>query len=118
LIEPVFYLSQKGELNTIKQTKRRMKMETILKVAIPDKKAKGFLRRQEQALRFQEIVKSGEISSKSFSEMIDFLVGFVTEPADRKEARELLVDLSQEEYETIFESLKGNQTSSAVPLAS
>jgi len=68
-----------------------------LQFEIPDSSAPGFLRRQREALRYREALRTSP-SVQTMDEMISFLLTFVVEPVDRDAARELLLDLSRDDY--------------------
>jgi hypothetical protein len=74
-----------------------------LKFDFPDKNSKGYLRRQH---KIQEIVASGEGDPEIFSKMVDLLLEYVVEPSDRDEARELLWDMSEVEYNDAMAALQ------------
>lgn len=74
---------------------------TKLVFDIPEAAAPGFLRRQRDAIRYREALRN-EPELQDMDNMIDFLLTFVAEPADRAAARELLLDLSRMEYMQLF----------------
>lgn len=87
---------------------------TQLRFVVPDRETPGFLRRIREALRFQEAIKQQQVSAKLLDEMIDFLVTFVEEPDDPKQAKDMLLDASQEQFEQLLNSISGGD---ADPLA-
>ena len=74
---------------------------------VPDEKTPGFLRRQMAANRFSELLRAGEVNQEYFENLITFLMGFISEPEDRDEAREALLDASQEQYMELLEAVNG-----------
>ena len=81
----------------------------MLKFEFPDKDSKGYLRRQH---KIQEIAAGGEDDGRIFFRMVDLLLEFAVEPEDRNEARELIWDMSEEEYD---EAMSAIQEGSEVP---
>jgi hypothetical protein len=72
----------------------------------PGRDTPGYLRRARQALSFQESMQ-GKPSIKALDSMIDFLLQFVTEPTDKDEARELLLDASEAQFDEMLTSITG-----------
>lgn len=68
-----------------------------LQFEIPDSEAPGFLRRQREAIKYREALRTNP-SVQTMDDLITFLLGFVVEPTDREQARELLLDLSRDDY--------------------
>lgn len=81
----------------------------------PDENAPGFLKRLKQALRFQQLMRQGGYTPEDVDGMVDFLLDYVTQPADREEARALLWDASQRDFMAMLEALGGE--SAPDPLA-
>jgi hypothetical protein len=74
---------------------------------VPSRDAPGFLRRQREAIRFsEELTKTPSI--ETMDELIEFLLQFVTIPEDRDEAREALLDASQNQFQELLTVLKGS----------
>ena len=80
---------------------------TELVFEVPDEKTPGFLRRQMAASRFREMLNAGEINQEYFENLITFLLGFITEPGNREEAREALLDATQEQYLELLQAVNG-----------
>lgn len=84
----------------------------------PGKDAPGFLRRQRDALQFQQTIKAGNFGPELVDQMIALLLPFVESPADRAEAAEMLLDASEAQFETMLKAVQGvtpNPTSAAMP---
>lgn len=75
-----------------------------LRFEIPGPDAPGFIRRQREAQRYREALKA-DFSLANMDAMIGFLLTFVVEPEDREQARELLLDLSRNEYNDLLEAV-------------
>lgn len=71
---------------------------------IPDASAPGFLRRQRAAAQHLATIRSG-FTAAALDSMLTFLLGFVAEPLDREQARELLLDLSREDYNSFLKAV-------------
>lgn len=75
-----------------------------LEFSIPGPNEPGFLRRQREAIYHREQLRT-DGSVASIDGMIGFLTQFVTSPADREQARELLLDLSREDYNNLLNAV-------------
>lgn len=71
----------------------------------PAKDSPGYLRRARTALELQEAMKSPTI--EALDRLVDFLAQYVTEPADREQAREALFDASEEQLMGLLETVGG-----------
>jgi len=76
-----------------------------IKIVVPSAKDKGYLRRQQKALHFAEMMKSEKPSAEMVDAMAEFVCDFVKEPQDRTAAKEAILDLSQEEFEEIIAAI-------------
>jgi hypothetical protein len=85
-----------------------------VKFQAPDSTTPGFLKRMKRALNFSEQINAGKLNASMIDGLVDFLVDFVIEPKDRDEAKELLLDASQEQFESMLGAVMGNAP--AVPL--
>jgi len=74
----------------------------------PDEQAPGFLRRQKKALVFVKAFSVDNPTPEMVDEMVEFLVDYVTEPADRDEACELLWDASQAQIMELMQAVGGS----------
>ena len=85
--------------------------EIVFKV--PDEKSPGFLRRMMAAGRFSELMRKGETGAEYYDNLITFLLCFIVEPEDRDEAREALLDATQDQYLELLDAVnnQGNPTS-------
>ena len=73
----------------------------------PTADSPGFLKRTRTAAILMEELKGGKFSAKSVDDLVDFLVVFVTEPAEPKEAREALLDVSQNDFTNMLTAIMG-----------
>ena len=71
-------------------------------VAIPDAKTPGYLRRLIEADRFGKMIKSGDID---YEQLVSWILTFVSEPEDRDEAREALLDATLEQYKDVIDAI-------------
>ena len=76
----------------------------------PDEKAPGFLRRQRKALTFVKAFNVDNPTPEMIDDMVEFLLDYVTEPADRDEARDLLWDASQEQIMSLMQAVGGGES--------
>ena len=82
-------------------------MEKKYKLCDINSKTQGFLRRSLDYVKWREALKD-ESESAQLNATIDFMLTFIEEPADRDEARRLLIDdLSQEEYQELLSAITG-----------
>ena len=86
-----------------------------IKFQAPDATTPGFLKRMKKALSFSEQIQSGKLSAELVDNLVDFLVGFVIEPTNREEAKEILLDASQEQFESMLSAVTG-ANANPVPL--
>lgn len=75
-----------------------------LEFAIPGSDEPGFLRRQRTAAQHMAALRSA-LRPDLIDSMVDFLIGFVVEPVDREQARELLFDLSRDDYNKLLRAV-------------
>ena len=88
-----------------------------VKFQAPDSTTPGFLKRMKRALSFSEQIQAGKLSAEMIDGLVDFLADFVIEPTDRNEAKLLLLDASQEQFEGMLAAVTG-ANANPVPLAS
>ena len=72
--------------------------------AIPGSDEPGFIRRQRTAMQLTGAFKAGG-GVQAMDDMINFLLTFVAEPQDREQARELLYDLSRDDYNGLLQAV-------------
>jgi hypothetical protein len=82
-----------------------------LVIDVPKSNEKGFLRRQNQLIKFMHAFESadrtGTFQPDMIENMVEFLLSFVSVPEDREEARELLWELSEDEYMYVMAAIRG-----------
>lgn len=76
----------------------------------PDAQAPGFLRRQKKALQFMRAFNVDKPTPEMIDQMVEFLLDYVTEPAERDAARDLLWDASQEQIMTLMRAIGGGES--------
>jgi len=81
--------------------------EVTLKIKLPDKDTKGFLRRSLAASTFTSMIAEKNFSPEYFTNLITFILDFVEKPVDKEEARRLLLDASENEYMQIMDAIRG-----------
>jgi hypothetical protein len=72
----------------------------------PTPQTPGFLRRAREAIRFSELLRQSP-TVETIDALAAFLLQFVSEPIDRGEATEALLDASQEQFQELLTSLTG-----------
>lgn len=75
----------------------------------PTKDSPGFLRRMKQALAFQDAINSKKLTEKTLDDMVGFLSAYVKVPENREEARNLLYDASEAQFNEMLQSITGVQ---------
>ena len=79
----------------------------LIKFQKPDRDAPGFLRRQRGVLEMRQRM-TGDLTPDSVDALVEFLLPYVLEPADRDQAREALWDASQEQFDDMLQALTGS----------
>ena len=74
----------------------------MITLKIPDAKTPGYLRRLIQAEQYRKQVDDGTVD---YDGLIEFLLVFIIEPADRQEAKEMLLDLNFEQYRGLLAAI-------------
>lgn len=87
---------------------------TVIKIELPTRETKGYWRRVKRASALRVSMVQG-MSPELCDEVINFLLPFVIEPIDREEAREILLDASQDEFEKMMQAFHGGGNDTAVP---
>ena len=89
----------------------------------PTSQTPGYLRRAKAGLEFKARMASG-VDPIAIDDMVEFLLTYVTEPVDRDEARETLLDATEEQFSNLINAVIGedldaeNPTVPETPLAS
>ncbi len=81
---------------------------------LPGADEPGFLRRSRRALELQEQLSKlqvGSIPSSVIDDLIEFLADYVTEPQGRDEAKEALLDASQNQFMEMLNAITGTDNS-------
>lgn len=82
--------------------------EKKLVITLPDENMPGYLRRKIAGDKFSRAIREQREGGKPlppdfYENLITFLLGFVSEPEDRDEARELLLDAPEKDYADLLE---------------
>ena len=88
-----------------------------LKIETPTRETPGYWKRVKRGVALREEAKNG-MTLELCDRMIDFILPYVVEPADRDEAREVLENLSQDDFENITKAIigdKGGGNNTTVP---
>lgn len=82
-----------------------------LVITPPPSNEKGFLKRQNKIVRFMHAFESTERQGVTDPELItnmaEFMLDYITTPADRKEASDLLWELSEDEFKYVMAVIQG-----------
>jgi hypothetical protein len=79
-----------------------------LKIETPTRETKGYWKRVKRgALLMEEM--NNNMSVALCDTVIDFILPYVVEPESREEAKDLLEDLSQDEFQKILRAVVGNK---------
>ncbi len=76
-----------------------------LKFKVPSKQAPGYFKRVKKAKAF--LINLNSPDPDDVDKCIDFLADFVTQPASRDKAVELLWDASEETFEQLLTAISG-----------
>lgn len=88
-----------------------------LKIETPTRESKGYWKRVKRGASLREEM-SGGMTLSLCDRVIEFILPYVIEPTDHDEAKELLEDLSQDEFEKIIKAVigdKGGGNNTTVP---
>jgi hypothetical protein len=91
----------------------RFEMPSI-KIELPTVETKGYWRRVKRAAALRVSMTAG-MTPEVCDEVIEFLLPFVIVPTDRDEAREILFDASQTEFEKMMQAFHGGGNNTSVP---
>jgi len=73
----------------------------------PNAEAPGFLRRQRSSLKLVQRLNEMRADPAVIDEVIAFLLPYITEPTDRAEATEALLDASEVQFREMVAALGG-----------
>jgi hypothetical protein len=82
---------------------------TVIKIKMPGKDQPGYFRRQRMANELSEEMRKGEAKADTTDKFVKYILQFVIEPKDRKEAEEALWDASEAQVDEILEAMRGNK---------
>lgn len=80
-----------------------------LKIEPPTKDTPGYLKRVRTVTTLIQRINGNEVSPELIDNFIDFVLPYVIEPEDRNEARELLLELSENEYMAILNAVTNTE---------
>lgn len=85
----------------------------------PDENAPGYLARMEEVYRQLEKVNAGLLTPAEVRKMADFLLQFVTAPADKEAARNVLLNhVSRKQYYEMLRAILRADGDAIVPFES
>lgn len=112
---------------------------TRLVIEVPNAKSRGFLKRQRRAMQIQRLQATFQSQMKRITEagkqvpvelvdqldaawtaIADFILDYVTEPSDRVQAMDAILELSQDDLTALMQRIQegGTATTDALPLSS
>ena len=74
----------------------------------PSPDAPGYLRRAKKSLEFRQAINSKDAGPESIDALVDFLIPYVQEPEDRKEAKDALLDATEAQFLQLLDVVSGN----------
>lgn len=74
----------------------------------PSPNAPGHLRRMRRALELGRALQAKMPTPEDVDNLVMFLLPYVKEPVDRKEAEEALWDASEEQFQTMLAAMRGD----------
>jgi len=86
----------------------------LLKFKAPAPDAPGYLLRMKKALAFQQQL-SDNPTPETIDALVDFLVDYVTEPADKEEARDALFMASQAQFNDLLTAVVADSAEGTNP---
>ena len=90
-------------------------MSDDIVIEVPDENQPGYLKRLMAISRFEELRQEGHYTPEYYESLITFMLGYVTKPADRDEAREALMNASSKQYIGILDAIMGKDVSPTSP---
>ena len=76
----------------------------------PSADSPGYLRRAKKSLEFRQKALAKDSGPEVIDEMVEFLLPYVKEPADRSEAKEALLDASEAQFMQLIDAVSGEST--------
>ena len=88
-----------------------------IRFAPPEADAPGFLSRSRKAMVFRErMAASGSgMTVEKLDEMVDFLATWVSEPSDPQQAREALLEASENQFYQLLDIVSGESKKKLSP---
>lgn len=74
---------------------------------LPNAQTPGYLRRVKKGMELADRMQDKKASPSSIDDMVEFLLPYITEPKDREEARDTLLDASQEQFMVLVKAVSG-----------
>jgi hypothetical protein len=85
-----------------------------IKIDLPTRETPGYWRRVRRSAALQERMRAG-MSVELCDELIEFLLPFVSVPEDREQAREVLLDANQNDFEKMMKAFTGGGNETTAP---
>ena len=88
---------------------------TEIVIEVPGQDKPGYLRRLMAVSRFNELREQGDITPEYYENLITFLLGYISKPEDKAEAREALLDASADQYIDLLNAVTGKVENPTLP---
>ena len=73
----------------------------------PSADTPGYLKRAKKSLEFRQAINSKDAGPESIDALVDFLLPYVEEPADRAEAKDALFDATESQFLQLLDVVSG-----------
>ena len=74
----------------------------------PSSDSPGYLRRARKSLEFRQKINAKDAGPETIDALVEFLLPFIEQPEDRKEAREGLMDASESQFLQLIDVVSGS----------
>lgn len=85
-----------------------------LRIELPTDETPGFLKRARKSAEFGQRLQK-EFSPFLIDELVEFILPFVTEPQDRKEAADIIWEMSKKQFMDVMKSIGGGNDTTIPP---
>jgi len=93
-------------------------MNPRLLVHVPDADEPGYLRRARRALELKDQLEAGTMTAAVVDELVSFLSSYVAIEGSDGDPKEVLYDLSENQFKKVLDEVAGQEGKQEVPPAS
>ena len=90
--------AEEAALTMSDMTEKTQTVEIPMVMRPPSADSPGFLKRMAQFVKFQDTVNKGSLDIPALEDLVQFLSEYVVEPEDRDEAKDMIWDLSENQF--------------------